>query len=103
MIVIQPAQPQQVYVPVYNPSVVYGPWPYPSYPPAYYPPPPSYGIGDALLTGMAFAAGVAVVGSLWGWARPGWGYGRGRVDVDVEPVQQHQRQPDPDQQQHLDA
>ena len=32
---------------------------------------------------MAFAAGVAVVGSLWGWARPGWGYGRGRVDVDV--------------------
>lgn len=83
VIVIQPAQPQQVYVPVYNPGVVYGPWPYPTYPPVYYPPPPSYGIGDALLTGMAFAAGVAVVGSLWGWARPGWGYGRGRVDVDV--------------------
>ncbi|WP_431271917.1 DUF3300 domain-containing protein [Dankookia sp. P2] len=63
--------------------MVYGAWPYPSHPPAYYPPPPSYGLGDALLTGMAFATGVAVVGSLWGWARPGWGYGRGQVNVDV--------------------
>jgi hypothetical protein len=28
-IVIQPADPQVVYVPAYNPSVVYGTWPYP--------------------------------------------------------------------------
>jgi hypothetical protein len=81
VITIEPARPEQVAVPVYNPSVVYGAWPYPAYPPAYYPPPPSYGLGDALLTGMAFAGGVAVVGSLWGWARPGWG--GGNVDVDV--------------------
>jgi hypothetical protein len=30
---------------------------------------------------MAFAAGVAVVGSLWGWARPGWGAGHVNVNV----------------------
>jgi hypothetical protein len=81
VITIAPANPAQVYVPAYNPSVVYGSWPYPSYPPPYYPPPPSWGVGNALLTGMAFAGGVAVVGSLFGWAQPGWG--RGDVDVNV--------------------
>lgn len=73
-IVIQPADPQVVYVPAYNPSVVYGAWPYPAYPPVYYPP-PAYYPGAALATGIAFAAGVAVVGSLWGWAGASWHYG----------------------------
>lgn len=81
VIIIQPAQPNVVAVPVYNPSVVYGGWPYPATPPVYYPPPPAYGLGSALLTGMAFGAGVALVGSLWGLASPGWG--RGSVDVNV--------------------
>ena len=75
-IVIEPANPQVVYVPTYNPSVVFGTWPYAT-PPVYLPPPPGYAFGTALATGLAFAAGVAVVGSLWGWARPGWGYGGG--------------------------
>ena len=66
-IVIQPANPQIIYVPTYNPTVVYGTWPYPAYPPYYYPPAPAYYPGAALLSGMAFAAGVAVVGSLRGW------------------------------------
>jgi hypothetical protein len=81
VIVIKPTQPNVVAVPVYDPSVVYGGWPYPATPPAYYPPPPGYALGSALLTGMAFAAGVALVGSLWGWASPGWG--RGSVNVNV--------------------
>jgi hypothetical protein len=81
VIVIQPAQPETVHVPAYNPNVVYGTWPYASYPPTYYPPPPSWNVGNALLTGMAFAGGVALVGSLWGWASPGWG--RGDVDINV--------------------
>jgi hypothetical protein len=81
VISIAPTQPEQVYVPAYNPSVVYGSWPYPQYPPTYYPPPPAWGVGNALLTGMAFAGGVAVVGSLFGWASPSWG--RGDVDVNV--------------------
>jgi hypothetical protein len=81
VITIAPTQPETVYVPAYDPGVVYGTWPYPSYPPTYYPPPPSWGLGSALLTGMAFAGGVALVGSLWGWASPSWG--RGNVDVNV--------------------
>jgi Protein of unknown function (DUF3300) len=75
-IVIQPADPQVVYVPTYNPTTAYGTWPYPSYPPAYYPPPPAYyPVGTALVSGMAFATGVAVVGSLWGWGDCNWGHG----------------------------
>jgi hypothetical protein len=81
VIAIAPAQPGMVFVPVYNPGVVFGRWPYPAYPPVYIPPPPAWGLGNAILTGMAFAGGVAVVGSLWGWARPSWG--RGSVDVNV--------------------
>ena len=81
VIVIEPAAPQTVYVPVYSPTVVYGSWPYPAYPPVYLPPPPGYVVGTAFLSGLAFATGVAVVGSLWGWARPSW-YG-GHVNVNV--------------------
>jgi uncharacterized protein DUF3300 len=33
-VVIQPADPATVYVPVYNPTQAYGEWPYPSYPPS---------------------------------------------------------------------
>ena len=39
IIKIEPANPQVVYVPTYNPTVVYGAWPYPAYPPYYYYPP----------------------------------------------------------------
>lgn len=61
-IVIQPANPQVVYVPSYNPTVVYGAWPYPAYPPvAYYP--PGYVAGTALLS---FGVGMAVGAALWG-------------------------------------
>lgn len=78
-IIIEPAQPQTVYVPSYNPSVVYGTWAYPSYPPAYYPPPPGSYLGTALATGLAFGAGVAIVDSLWGDCD--WGHGD--IDIDV--------------------
>jgi hypothetical protein len=36
VIKIEPTNPEVVYVPTYNPSVVYGAWPYPAYPPYYY-------------------------------------------------------------------
>lgn len=78
-IIIESADPQVVYVPSYNPSVVYGTWPYPSYPPVYYPPPPGYYFGTALATGLAFAAGVAIIDSLWGDCN--WGHGD--IDIDV--------------------
>lgn len=41
-VVIQPADPQTVYVPAYNPTEVYGQWPYRSYQPVYIPPAPAY-------------------------------------------------------------
>ena len=82
VIVIQPAQTNTVYVPSYNPGVMYGSaWPYPSYPPYYAAPPPGYYFGTALATGMAFAAGAAVIGGLYGWANPAWGGGYANVNV----------------------
>jgi Protein of unknown function (DUF3300) len=82
VIVIESAQPNTVYVPSYDPTVVYGSaWPYPSYPPYYAAPPAGYYFGTALATGLAFATGAAIVGGLWGWARPAWGGGYANVNV----------------------
>jgi hypothetical protein len=81
VVIVQPAQPTTVYVPVYNPSVVYGPWPYPAYPPVYYPPPPGYVSATALAAGLAFGAGVAIAGGLWGVGSPNWRYGNVNVNV----------------------
>jgi hypothetical protein len=84
-IVIQPADPQVVYVPQYNPAVVYGtPYVVP-----YYTPPVFAGV--AIGAGLSFGAGVsigffggggAVVGGVgfgWGWHAWGcnWGGGGG--------------------------
>jgi hypothetical protein len=74
IIKIEPTNPEVVYVPTYNPTVVYGAWPYPAYPPYYwYPPsyyyPPGYVAGGALL---GFTAGIIIGGALWGncnWGR----------------------------------
>ncbi|WP_236193664.1 DUF3300 domain-containing protein [Pseudomonas faucium] len=65
-IIIEPANPQVVYVPSYNPTTTYGTWAYPASPPAYYPPSPLYTAGTALMAGLAFGTGVAIVNSLWG-------------------------------------
>jgi len=83
-IVIEPANPEVVYVPYYNPAWAYGPWSYPAYPPVYYPPPPSY--GAALMTGMMFGLGVAAGAAMfggwhWGWAGGGWGASYTTVNV----------------------
>jgi hypothetical protein len=79
IIKVEPAQPETVYVPAYNPTVVYGAWPYPSYPPYYYPPSPYYYPGAALATGIAFGIGVAAIGSIWG----GCNWGGGNVNINV--------------------
>src|SRR6516225_2392231 len=63
VIAIQPTDPDTVYVPYYDPAVVYGAWPYPDYPPYYWPPPPYIGYG-LLGTGLAFGAGYAL-GNWW--------------------------------------
>ena len=83
-IVIEPANPEVIYVPYYNPTWAYGPWPYPAYPPVYYPPPPNY--GAALATGMMFGLGVAAGAAMyggwhWGWSGGGWGNSYTTVNV----------------------
>jgi len=62
-IIIESASPEVIYVPSYNPTVVYGSWWYPAYPPSYYYPP-------VYATPYAFGAGIAL-GAAWGYA---WGH-----------------------------
>jgi len=78
IIKIEPANPQVVYVPTYNPTVVYGAWPYPAYPPYYYYPP-----GYVATSMMAFGAGVAM-GAAWGYAWGNTNWNGGDVDIDVD-------------------
>ena len=68
VIKIEPTNPEVVYVPVYNPTVVYGPWPYPAYPPYYYYP-PAYAGGVF----FAFSVGI-IIGNAW-WGGCHWGGG----------------------------
>jgi Protein of unknown function (DUF3300) len=65
-IAINPANPQEVYVPYYDPATAYGAWPHSAYPPYAFPPPVGYGVAAGLATGLAFGAGIAVTSSLWG-------------------------------------
>src|SRR6266853_4805497 len=69
VIVIEPTDPNTMYVPYYEPAAVYGTWPYAAYPP-YYLCYPSY-IGAGVV-----AAGIAL-GSAWAIGRWGnyWGGG----------------------------
>ena len=77
VIKIEPASPQVVYVPTYNPTVVYGAWPYPAYPPyPWYP--PGYVFGSM----FAFGAGVAL-GAAWGYAWGGANWRGGKVNVNI--------------------
>jgi len=67
---IQPADPQVVYVPTYNPAYVWGPPVWGAYPPLYYPP-VGYGFGFGLpcLLGGLFSGFLGFGG--WGWGL-GW-------------------------------
>ena len=76
VIVIEPSSPDVVYVPSYNPTVVYGAPVY-AYPPIYYPPPGYYAAGMAISFGVGMAVGAAWGG---GW---GWGCGWGHNDIQI--------------------
>ena len=78
VIVVQSANPEVIYVPVYSPTVVYPPPVYP-YPPIYYPPPPPP--GAAFVT---FTAGVMIGAAVWGGSCCGCGWGSNNtVNVNV--------------------
>jgi len=76
VIVVEQANPQVVYVPSYDPVVVWGAPVYP-YPPIYYPPPGYYAAGLAI----SFGVGV-MMGAFWsgGW---GWGCGWSNNNINI--------------------
>ena len=80
VIVIEPTSPETAYVPYYEPSVVYGTWPYDDYPPYYFPPAPGYIVGGALATGIAWGAAYAVGNAIW----DNFDWGRGNINVDID-------------------
>jgi hypothetical protein len=72
-IVIAPATPTMVYVPAYNPWVVYGA-PMPVYPGFYYAPPPGVVLGVGVAIGFGIGIGIAAFAHFgWGWHN--WGMG----------------------------
>ena len=80
VIIIEPADPQVVYVPSYNPTIIYGSWWWPHYTPWYYRP-YGYGFGSAVVRGIGFGIGVGITNALWGGCS--WGRGHGSVDINV--------------------
>jgi hypothetical protein len=80
IIIIEPAEPQIIYVPTYNPTIIYGTWWWPHYRPWYWYP-PGYGYGSAVMRGIGFGIGIGVTRALWGGCR--WGRGRGGVHINV--------------------
>jgi hypothetical protein len=67
---IEPTEPDTIYVPYYDPAVVYGDWPYSDYPPYAFAPPSYVGAG-ILATGVAFGTGYAL--SRWRTGGNRWG------------------------------
>ena len=65
VIVIEPTNPETVYVPYYEPAVVYGAWDYPNYPPYYFAPAPGWVVGGAIASGIAWGAGFAIGNAIW--------------------------------------
>ena len=72
--IIEPVDPGVVFVPIYDPYLVYGVWPYPTYRPFYWYPP-----GYVTLGVFAFGAPVVVGAALW--ATYDWRVRRVAIDV----------------------
>ena len=70
-IIIEQANPQVVYVPSYDPVVVYGPPLYP-YPPIYYPPPGYYAAGMAISFGFCALFNLMPMPQYFAGLQPTW-------------------------------
>ena len=75
--VIEPTESDVVYVPYYQPSVVYGDWWYDDYPPYYW----DYAGAD-YVGGWWWGRGIAIAGAIWGWNHCDWG--RRNINIDVD-------------------
>ncbi len=79
-ITIEPANPEIVYIPAYNPWCAYGPWPYPAYPPFYFGAWAGNCVpADAIL---GFDVGIYPPFSFWAWGTFDWRRHQIRVDHD---------------------
>jgi Protein of unknown function (DUF3300) len=67
VVVIEPTDPDTMYVPYYEPATVYGAWPYADYPPYYFGYPSYVGAG-VVAAGIAFGTAWAIGrwGNYWG-------------------------------------
>ncbi|WP_276398995.1 DUF3300 domain-containing protein, partial [Escherichia coli] len=65
VISIEPANPDVVYIPNYNPTVVYGNWANTAYPPVYLPPPAGEPFVDSFVRGSGYSMGVATTYALF--------------------------------------
>jgi hypothetical protein len=74
IIAIEPATPDAIYVPYYDPAVVYGDWPYPDYPP-YYWGYPDYIAPGIIATGLAFGAAYGIARWAGYWRGGGFAWG----------------------------
>jgi hypothetical protein len=75
---IEPATPDTLYVPYYNPEVVYGTWPYPGYAPYYF---PAYnGALYATVGAFGFGFGIGLISQYWGWNH--WDWRDHRIAID---------------------
>ncbi|MFH1028704.1 MAG: DUF3300 domain-containing protein [Pseudomonadota bacterium] len=74
---IEPAEPQVIHVPVYDPYYVYGPWWYPAYPPYYWYYPYGYVSGAYI----GFAPGIYFGFNAFSWAWFDWPVHRVYIDI----------------------
>ena len=77
-IMIEPTNPDIIYVPTYNPWCIYGAWPSPDYPPFYF----GTWRGDCGLAEsyIGFDDGIYPLPGFWGWGRFDWRQHDIRVD-----------------------
>ena len=74
---IEPSTPDLVYIPVYDPSVVYGDWPYPAFPPDTF---PVFADGATVVGLGCRWLSAPIVAPLWGWHHLHWR----RHDINID-------------------
>lgn len=79
---ITSADPAVIYIPVYNPALVFGAWPYPEHPPGFIEPPAGFRVAGADMSrGMGYSIGFSLLAPLWGWSHPDWAQGTVAIDT----------------------
>jgi hypothetical protein len=79
VVIVAPANPEIVYVPVYDPRMVYGSWTYTHYPYFGFPAPVPF--GSPVVGGIGFSVGIVIVEPYWGWHDWDWPGRRLHIDV----------------------